>query len=304
MRMEQLEYLLDVEKTRSITKTAENFSSSRQLVSSNIRALEEELGIQLLIRQQGNLQFTSKGKITVEKAYAIINAYRDLLQAVSGYVSEEHLPISSPISIYAIPRLASTIIPDVIARFRKIYPEVEFRIITQTSDEILKSITENENSIGFISYQDYVGDIMEPFQLAHHPNLTITPFLSAIFYLCMNKHSRYNTKAAFTVKDLADLPVISYAPAYSNLSNAPDIELNIVSDVNNLTTMASLIQQNLGVGLITLREFETFFASKNLVLKPFENSDKTIYHAYVLNDHSFKKPLISAFTALLADYRM
>lgn len=61
MRIEQFEYLIDIEKTRSITQTAENFFISRQVVSANIRAMETELGVQLLIRQQGNLKFTTLG---------------------------------------------------------------------------------------------------------------------------------------------------------------------------------------------------------------------------------------------------
>lgn len=52
MRIEQFEYLIDIEKTRSITQTAENFFISRQVVSSNIRAMETELGVQLLIRRR------------------------------------------------------------------------------------------------------------------------------------------------------------------------------------------------------------------------------------------------------------
>ncbi|MBR5318291.1 MAG: LysR family transcriptional regulator [Peptococcaceae bacterium] len=304
MRIEQLEYLLDIEKTKSITKTAENFFISRQVVSSNIRTLEEELGVQLLIRQQGNLQFTPTGTLAVEKARAVIEAYQDFLHTVSGYSIQEHANVPAPISIYTIPRLASTLIPDIIAQFRSMYPDVNFRIITQPSRENLQAVAETENAIAFISYPDHISNTMEPFQLARFPDLTVTPFIVSQFYICMQKNSRYNTKATFTSGDLTSLPIISFAPAYDVLSNFPDITLNVISDVNNLPTIYSLIKQDLGVGLITLREYTSFNDSKNLILKPLQSNNETLYFAYVLNDSFEKNAYLTAFINLLHGHKM
>lgn len=304
MRIEQLEYLLDIEKTNSITKTAENFFISRQVVSSNIRTLEEELGVQLLIRQQGNLQFTPSGKLAVEKAHAIIDAYQDFLCAVSGYSIEDPSDSALPISIYTIPRLASTLVPDVIAQFRSIHPDINFRIITQSSGEILHSMAKAENSIGFISYPDHTGDTMEPFQITHYPELAITPFIESRFFICMTKHSRYNTKATFTSEDLATLPLISYEPAHEVLSHFPAFSLNVISNVNSLQTLHSFVKQDLGVGLITLREYNNLNDSKNLIIKPLQDNNETLYFAYVLNNDAETNAYLTDFVDLLHKHKL
>ena len=297
MRIEQFEYLIDIEKTRSITQTAENFFISRQVVSANIRAMETELGVQLLIRQQGNLKFTTLGEIAVEKARAIVSSYQDFLASVSPLSELTDTNSLPSISIFSIPRLASTMITDALFQYRKKNPETDIRMITQSSKEVLASISTVNNAIGFISYPDHVNCNMEPFQLAQFPDLTIHPLFASKFYICLHKNSRYNTKQTFTNRDLASLPLLSFTPAYEILSNFSEFPLNIVSNINDLSTLQSLIQEDFGIGLITLNEFNRLLRdSDDLILRPIQSdSNSNIYYAYVLNEESAQNPYINDF---------
>ena len=302
MRIEQLEYLIDISNTKSITKTAENFFISRQVVSSNIRTLEEELGRQLLIRNQNSIELTLYGELAVKKAEHVILAYRDFIDAVSN--SQNVLPTeeTESITIFSIPRLSSTLIPSTLAQFRNIHPNITVRIITQPSSEVLTSIAESTNSIGLISYPDHDNNMLS-FQPVHFPQLTITPFITSQFYLLAHKSSSFSKKSSYTPEDLTNLPIISYTPANDFFAGEHDNKLNIQSAVSDLPTLQSLVKQNLGVGLITIREFNLVGNKNEFVLIPISNKSSSLYFAHVLNEQSLGNKYIQAFISLLLQHK-
>jgi len=53
MNLEQLEYIVDVAKTKSLTKTAQNAHVTLSAVSQSISLLESELGVVLFNRSRG-----------------------------------------------------------------------------------------------------------------------------------------------------------------------------------------------------------------------------------------------------------
>lgn len=61
MRLEQLQYLLSLQTTCSITQTAEQFFISHQALSKSIKALEKELSVLLLERSPKGVTLTPAG---------------------------------------------------------------------------------------------------------------------------------------------------------------------------------------------------------------------------------------------------
>lgn len=301
MRIEQLAYLVDIYQTKSITKTAEKFFISRQVVSHAIRSLEDEFGIQLLIRNYEGLSFTNMGESAVEKAKKIIEAYQEFLEVISDVSTETTTTIkNNSITIFTIPRLASTIVPSIVAQYKKTFPDMNFSIITKSTKEILDIFPDDDNVVGLISYPDHISESKEMFQLANYPKLTVYPFIESSFYLCMNKNSKYNTKATFEQKDLQELPLLSYEPVYGLLTNENDFALNISSSINDLKTLAELVKQDVGVGLITLSEYNKLIGKKDLVLKQIKDKRRrSIYFAYVLNEAGRKNTDLKYFTDVL-----
>ena len=77
MRIIQLIYLLDLYKTRSLSKTANNFFVSRQTINYDLKKLEETYSITLYQFKNNVMEFTDEGELMVRKAKAIIDAYSD-----------------------------------------------------------------------------------------------------------------------------------------------------------------------------------------------------------------------------------
>lgn len=78
MTFQQLHYILEVSRTGSVTKAAENLFVSRSGVSFSIRALEEELGYSVFVRTSSGLVPTNKGAMVLECARQICKTQQRL----------------------------------------------------------------------------------------------------------------------------------------------------------------------------------------------------------------------------------
>lgn len=75
MTFQQLQYLLEVQQTKSISKAASNLFVSNSSVSASISNLEEEMGFPIFTRSQKGLVPTAKGLQILERAARICKIY-------------------------------------------------------------------------------------------------------------------------------------------------------------------------------------------------------------------------------------
>lgn len=68
MELRQLRLFIEVAKYKSITKAAEHMHLSQPALSKSIIALEEELGMTLIIRTNKTSDITEGGKVVLEYA--------------------------------------------------------------------------------------------------------------------------------------------------------------------------------------------------------------------------------------------
>ncbi len=72
MRFEQLNCLVEIAETGSITAAAQKLFISQQAVSTSVKQLEQELGQTLFVRNKSGISFTAKGEETVNFARKIL----------------------------------------------------------------------------------------------------------------------------------------------------------------------------------------------------------------------------------------
>lgn len=85
MHISQLEYIVDIADTQSISNTATRFFMTQQAVSSSIRQLENELGYTLLIRSKKGVIFTDEGKIFLEYATGALENFAKLKDNLAAF---------------------------------------------------------------------------------------------------------------------------------------------------------------------------------------------------------------------------
>ena len=124
MELYQLEYFLAVVDHDGIGAAASALGVAHPTISLAIRALERELGVDLLYRIGRGTVLTSAGRGLVGPARRII---RDVVAAEVGIVDAagQH---RGRLDIYVMPALAMDPVPQLIGAFRQAFPRVSIRI--------------------------------------------------------------------------------------------------------------------------------------------------------------------------------
>lgn len=93
MTIQQLQYLLEVYRTGSISRAAKNLYVAQSSVSSSISGLESELGFEIFSRSRQGVHPTTQGLRILEQASRICESYRIMTQ--EGQAQNRHVRIGS-----------------------------------------------------------------------------------------------------------------------------------------------------------------------------------------------------------------
>jgi len=144
LELRQLQFLIEAAKHKSITKAAENMHISQPALSKSIIALEEELGMTLIIRTNKTSDLTDAGEVVVDYAQKIIG----LLDEMKTTLNDMTNLARGQINIGLPPFIGSLFFPKVMAKFHHAYPNIELNITEYGGARVVKSVEEGEFELG------------------------------------------------------------------------------------------------------------------------------------------------------------
>src|SRR5262249_46846847 len=116
-------------------------------ISSQIRALEEEVGARLFDRSGGKVALTAAGRVFQQYAEQTIEARKAMAVTLAEL---EWIP-RCEIVAGANESTSLHILPEVFAEFKKLYPDVAVQISRLERAKILESIIDNSVDFGIVS---------------------------------------------------------------------------------------------------------------------------------------------------------
>ena len=141
MELKQLRSFAAVVRYGSFTRAAENTYLSQPTISTHIRALEEELNTQLLLRDTKNLQVTPRGQELYECACRMLELQDNLLQRWRQ--SDQHI-----IQLGASTIPSAYILPEVLPRYGKQNPGSYFVVHQSDSRQVIQGVAEGLFDVG------------------------------------------------------------------------------------------------------------------------------------------------------------
>lgn len=93
MTLQQLQYLMEVYRTGSVSQAAKNLYLAQSSLSASISALEKELGFSIFIRSKNGMMPTVQGARAIEQAARICESYQRMTDSLP---SMRHVRISAP----------------------------------------------------------------------------------------------------------------------------------------------------------------------------------------------------------------
>ncbi|NYB72962.1 LysR family transcriptional regulator [Sedimentibacter hydroxybenzoicus DSM 7310] len=114
MTFQQLEYFIEVARTKHFTQAAQNLYVSQPSLSHSIQVLERELGVPLFIRSSGKkVSLTSYGKAFLPYCKSMMKQLKDGQQILE----QMHKPMSGVVTIAYSYVNCSSLIPEMFNRF-------------------------------------------------------------------------------------------------------------------------------------------------------------------------------------------
>lgn len=126
MDFQSLKLFLDIAKSRSFIRTAERHYMSASTLSRHIQRLEEELGKQLLVRDNRQVRLTLAGEQFLPFAE---RNWADW-QALQQQFSDSSAELEGELRLFCSVTAAYSHLPPILSRFRQCYPKVEIKLST------------------------------------------------------------------------------------------------------------------------------------------------------------------------------
>lgn len=255
MNLNQLKYFYKVCICGSLSEAAEHLYISQPSLSSAIKSLEKEFGIILFSRTHSGMQLTAEGKILFQYCKELLSRTEQLENILKDLGNQRNkLRLGIP------PMIGSLILPKIYRDFCKLYPDIKLEIIEAGRSELLYELSENLLDIVF-SLQNNTID----------KNFSSKVIANTEIVCCASKEHPIVTQKAVTPEILKNVPLVLFENSFFQTEKIKKwfafekIDPNIIMQTKQLSTMLTMISQNVAVGF-AFREIAQI--NKSLVAIP------------------------------------
>ncbi len=153
--LRQLEYLTALAELRSFHKAADACRVSQPALSTQIKQLEDQLGLKLLERNQRMVMVTSAGEDIVRRAHHVLNGANDLIEAAQSLT----LPMSGTLRLGVIPTIAPYFLPKVLPEVREQYPHLRLLLYEEKTDVLVRLLNEGKLDLVLLALDVELGNL-------------------------------------------------------------------------------------------------------------------------------------------------
>jgi DNA-binding transcriptional LysR family regulator len=146
MELRHLRYFVAVAEELSFRGAADRLHMAQPPLSSQIKGLEQELGVQLLERTTRSVNLTHAGRVFLEEARAVLSAST---QAEQRTRDAQH-GLAGTLRVGIIAPVAGAWLAKILRRFRQRYPGVQLSLFDLTSTEQLRRLHDQELDAGLL----------------------------------------------------------------------------------------------------------------------------------------------------------
>ncbi len=149
VELRELEYVLAIADTGSISRAAERLYLAQSSLSQFLNRLESNLGVKLFVRTSGGVRPTLSGEIYIRSARQMLSQYRMLKAELHDMESLGEGRIEFGISSFR----GEYLLPKALYSFRETAPSVEVVIHEMDSKLLHRRIAAGDLDMGLIAYQ-------------------------------------------------------------------------------------------------------------------------------------------------------
>lgn len=306
MKIHNLEYLIDIAHTQSINYSAERFFISQQSMSRAIQSMEAELGCKLLNRTYTGVSLTEAGKVVVEKGQLIVNLMQAIREDLTEIEESGREKLAGELIIKGNFQAMSSIIPSVLSRFARHYPNVSLNIDGIGAYQVTQAVYQGEADIGILGIAPKT--IREPadYQMMLE-QLNVKKLYEDDILICLSKSLSLSQRDYLEPKDLLRVPQINYGhqPPVNELLFAHTGMPKQLLATTSIDLFKKTIRQGLGFGLsngLDARLNYSKLERQDIAFLPLHHEDNRIAYLLLIRSAKAEDPLCQAFAASVESF--
>ena len=157
MNLQQLRYIIAVNRFRNFAKAADACNVTQPTLSAMIVKLEEELDLRIFERTNKSVSPSNAGLIIIRQAESVLME----VDRISEILSEDKGLIGGRLNLSVGPTVAPYILPKFIKHYRKLYPTVDLSIEELKVEFMLDALLRGEIDAGIAISENLRQGILE-----------------------------------------------------------------------------------------------------------------------------------------------
>jgi len=288
MNLRDLHYFVALAEHLHFGRAAEACFVSQPTLSTQIRKLEEELGITLVERAPRQVMLTPAGRDIAERARRIVDDVEQMKE--SARRSQD--PEAGTVRFGMFPTLGPYLLPHVVPSIRARFPQLELLLVEEKSDVLLARLHEGRLDAALLALP------------VHDEQLQVEFLFEEPFVLAVPESHPLAQRESLSLKELANERLLLLADGHCLREQALDVcQLAGASEkaefqATSLETLRQMVAANVGVTLLpTLAVKPPVARSDSIHLLGFHDSKPSREIAMVWR----KSSAMGTFLAQLAE---
>ena len=284
MDEKDFEILSILNETRNITRAAKQLYITQSALSKRIKAIEKELGIEMLIRSRQGIRFTPAGEAVLTHSTCAAREMELMRRHIDTMNEEICGTLNTGISInFALYKL-----PDILADYHKKYPNVNLQITTGQSRHLYRQMLDGSLDIAVLR-GEYPWDGIQ--------------FLLSQENTCLVYNQEYEGTPLSDYLYISHKTDISQSAMMTRWMHEQNLNprTNGVC-LDSITACTEMVKRGIGWGLLPEIALENFHGCK----KPctFIDGEPFIRRTYILcHREAVELPQVNAFMEILKNSR-
>jgi LysR family transcriptional regulator, positive regulator for ilvC len=238
---DDLRYFEELAQTLHFARTARTVGMSASALTRRIKALEDQLGHELLLRDHRDVQLTEAGK----RFRAFVRLHLEQWEQLQNELRNDSASPVGELKIACTVTACHTLLPNLLSEFRKLYPSITLRLITQDAARSLAQLEAGEVDLAVVPTEPEMSAGVMNIPIAHTELAFIAPAGSPLIEQSKSKRP----------SDLNELPFVAPVSGLeqSRLSawlRRHHLSPSIVAEVRGNEGLISMVALGSGIALV------------------------------------------------------
>jgi DNA-binding transcriptional LysR family regulator len=230
-------------------RAADELHLTQPAITSQIKTLEESLGIALFDRIGRDINLTPAGTTLLHYVRQIEAVTNEAIAALAPFGGQEGVELSigasHTIAVYLLPMLLRHLLSE--------WPKLRIHLMGGSTNEVLQALTTHQISVGLIEAP------------AFRPDLKIEAFGEDELTLIVPPDHRWTRKPVLRAAELVQAPILlreegsgmrRFVEEYLERNGVLRLQLQTSIDINSTEGIISAVEAGLGVGFVPCMALE------------------------------------------------